>query len=159
MIFLQTTGYGYSKRLCEKVVCWFVSVYLPRHKLDIEVLHRSLKKDSAYGYCDITEESYRPRSFLIELDTHLDKETYVKTLLHECEHILQWVKGELKLKSSKRYYRGVCMEDFEYYQQPHEIAAYDANVSNGLKQQQSNGMFTSVSSFKNQVWAFISCNQ
>lgn len=124
MIFLQTTGYGYSKRLCEKVVCWFVSVYLPRHKLDIEVLHRSLKKDSAYGYCDITEESYRPRSFLIELDTHLDKETYVKTLLHECEHILQWVKGELKLKSSKRYYRGVCMEDFEYYQQPHEIAAY-----------------------------------
>jgi hypothetical protein len=124
MIFLQTTGYGYSKRLCEKVVCWFVSEYLPRHKLDIEVLHRSLKKDGAYGYCDITEESYRPRMFLIELDTHLDKETYVKTLLHECEHILQWVKGELKLKSSKRYYRGVCMEDFEYYQQPHEIAAY-----------------------------------
>ena len=124
MIFLQTTGYGYSKRLCEKVVCWFVSAYLPRHKLDIEVLHRSLKKDSAYGYCDITEESYRPRSFLIELDTHMDKETYVKTLLHECEHILQWVKGELKLKSSKRYYMGECMEDLEYYQQSHEIAAY-----------------------------------
>jgi hypothetical protein len=123
MLSLYTEGYGFSKRLCEDVVCWFVSKYLPRHKLEIEVLHRGMKRESAYGYCDVAGRHYNPREFLIELDTHMDKETYTKTLLHELYHVLQFCKGELKLKSSKRYYKGECMEDLEYYEQPHEIAA------------------------------------
>ena len=123
MLALYPEGYGYSKRLCEDVVCWFVSKYLPRHKLEIEVLHRGMKRESAYGYCDVAGRHYNPREFLIELDTHMDKETYTKTLIHELYHVLQFCRGELKLKSSKRYYKGECMEDLEYYEQPHEIAA------------------------------------
>ena len=123
MLTLYTEGYGFSKRLCEDVVSWFVSKYLPRHKLEIEVLHRGMKRESAYGYCDVAGRHYNPREFLIELDTHMDKETYTKTLLHELYHVLQFCKGELKLKSSKRYYKGECMEDLEYYEQPHEISA------------------------------------
>jgi len=123
MLTLYTEGYGFSKRLCEDVVCWFVSKYLPRHKLEIEVLHRGMKREHAYGYCDVAGETYKPRSFLIELDTHMDKETYITVLLHELYHILQFVSGELKLKSSKKYYKGECMEDLEYWEQPHEIAA------------------------------------
>ena len=123
MLTLYTEGYGFSKRLCEDVVCWFVSKHLPRHKLEIEVLHRGMKREGAYGYCDVAGRHYNPREFLIELDTHLDKETYITVLLHELYHILQFVSGELKLKSSKRYYKGECMEDLEYYEQPHEIAA------------------------------------
>jgi hypothetical protein len=123
MIDLYTTGYGFSKRLCEDVVCWFVSKHLPRHKLEIEVLHRGMKRENAYGYCDVAGRHYNPREFLIELDTHMDKETYITVLLHELYHILQFVSGELKLKSSKRYYKGECMEDLEYYEQPHEISA------------------------------------
>jgi hypothetical protein len=124
MLYLEPLGYGFSKRLCRSVVSWFVSKHLPRHKLDITVLHRSLKSDDAYGYCDVAEETYKPRSFLIELDTHLDKETYITVLLHELYHILQFVSGELKLKASKRYYKGECMEDLEYWEQPHEIQAH-----------------------------------
>jgi len=123
MLFLETTGYGYSKRLCEDVVCWFVSKYLPRHKLEIEVLHRGMKREGALGYCDVVGRHYNPREFLIELDTNLDKETYTTVLLHELYHILQFVSGELKLKSSKRYYKGECIEDLEYWEQPHEIFA------------------------------------
>ena len=123
MLALYPEGYGYSKRLCEDVVSWFVSKYLPRHKLEIEVLHRGMKREGAYGYCDVAGRHYNPREFLIELDTHMDKETYTKTLLHELYHVLQFCKGELKLKSSKRYYKGECMEDLEYYEQPHEISA------------------------------------
>ena len=123
MLTLYTEGYGFSKRLCEDVVCWFVSKHLPRHKLEIEVLHRGMKREHAYGYCDVAGRHHNPREFLIELDTHLDKETYITVLLHELYHILQFVSGELKLKSSKRYYKGECMEDLEYYEQPHEIAA------------------------------------
>jgi hypothetical protein len=124
MLFLETTGYGYSKRLCEDVVSWFVSKYLPRHKLEIEVLHRGLKREGALGYCDVAGETYKPRSFLIELDTHMDKKTYVTVLLHECIHLKQWCKGELKLKASKRYFKGECVEDLEYLEQPHEIQAH-----------------------------------
>jgi hypothetical protein len=123
MLFLEPLGYGYSKRLCRNVVNWFVSKHLPRHKLDITVLHRSLKKDGAYGYCDVSGRHYNPREFLIEMDTHLDKETYTKTLIHEMIHVLQFCKGELKLKSSKRYYKGECMEDLGYWDQPHELSA------------------------------------
>lgn len=123
MLTLYTEGYGFSKRLCEDVVCWFVSKHLPRHKLEIEVLHRGMKREGAYGYCDVAGRHYNPREFLIELDTHMDKETYITVLLHELYHILQFVSGELKLKSSKRYYKGECMEDLEYYEQPHEISA------------------------------------
>ena len=123
MLTLYTEGYGYSKRLCEDVVTWFIAKYLPRHKLEIEVLHRGLKREQALGYCDVVGRHYNPREFLIELDTHLDKETYTTVLIHELYHILQFVSGELKLKASKRYYKGECMEDLEYWEQPHEISA------------------------------------
>jgi hypothetical protein len=123
MLALYPEGYGYSKRLCEDVVSWFVSKYLPRHKLEIEVLHRGLKREGALGYCDVAGRHYNPREFLIELDTHMDKKTYITVLLHELYHVLQFVSGELKLKASKRYYKGECMEDLEYYEQPHEISA------------------------------------
>lgn len=124
MIDFYTTGYGYSKRLCEDVVCWFVSKYLPRHKLEIEVLHRGLNREGALGYCDITGGSVRPRSFLIELNTYLDKKTYTTVLLHELIHLLQWVNGDLKLKASKMHYKGECVEDFDYWEQKHEIEAH-----------------------------------
>jgi hypothetical protein len=124
MLFLETTGYGFSKRLCEDVVTWFIAKYFPRHKLEIEVLHRGLKREGALGYCDVAGETHRPRSFLIEMDTYLDKKTYARTLLHELYHLKQWVDGELKLKASKKYFKGECVEDLEYWQQPHEIFAF-----------------------------------
>ena len=122
--YITFSGYGYSKRLCEDVVTWFIAKYFPRHKLDVEILHRGLKREGALGYCDVAGETYRPRSFLIEMDTYLDKKTYARVLLHELYHLKQWVDGELKLKASKKYFKGECVEDLEYWQQPHEIFAF-----------------------------------
>jgi hypothetical protein len=124
MLTLYTEGYGFSKRLCEDVVTWFVSKYLPRHKLEIEVLHRGMKRESAYGYCDVAGRHYNPREFLIELDTHMNKKTYATVLIHELIHLRQWVKGELKIKSSKMHYRGECIEGLHYFEKPHEIQAH-----------------------------------
>jgi hypothetical protein len=124
MLTLYTEGYGYSKRICKDVVTWFVSKYLPRHKLEIEILHRGLKREGSLGYCDFIGKPYKPREFLIELDTYMDKRDYVITLLHELFHVLQFVKGELKIKSCKKYYMGECVEDLEYLEQPHEIQAH-----------------------------------
>ena len=123
MSVLEISGYGYSKRTCEDVASWFLNKFFPRHKIYVEILHRGLKREGAYGYCDYTGESYRPREFLIELDTYMNQELYIKTLFHELVHLRQWVTGSLRAKRGKRYYNSINVEDIEYWDQPHEIIA------------------------------------
>jgi hypothetical protein len=120
---IETTGYGYHKRICEDVAVWFLNKFLPRHQLYVEIQHRGLKREHVYGYCDYTGESYRPREFLIELDTYMPQEFYIKTLLHELVHLRQWVTGTLRAKRGKRYYGSINVEEIEYWDQPHEIEA------------------------------------
>ena len=123
MYYIQTSGYGYHKLLCENVTSWFLNQFLPRHSIYVEILHRGLKREGVTGWCDYTGESYRPREFLIEIDTYLDQEIYIKCLLHELVHLRQWVIGSLKHKGGKRYYDKECVEDYDYEDQPHEIEA------------------------------------
>ena len=123
MSYITTSGYGYSKRLCEDITAWFINRFLPRHKIDVEVLHRGLKRECVNGYCDYVGSSYRPRQFLIELDTYMDEELYTKTLLHELVHLRQWVVGSLRLHRGKMCYGKEPVENYEYWYQPHEIEA------------------------------------
>ena len=120
---IEINGYGYRKRLCEDVTIWFLNKFLPRHKVNVEILHRGLKRDGVYGWCDIVDESYRPRRFLIEIDTYLQEELYIKTLFHELTHLKQWVVGSLRQKRGKMYYYKELVEDHDYEDQPHEIEA------------------------------------
>ena len=120
------SGYGYRKSLCDDVTIWFFEKFLPRHKIELEILHRGLKREGVYGYCDFTDENYkRPREFLIELTTHLDEESYIKTLLHELVHLRQWVMGSLRLRYGKMCYCKEPVEKYDYWYQPHEIEARD----------------------------------
>ena len=123
MSYISHSGYGYSKKLCEDVTSWFLNKYFPRHKITLDIVHRGLKREAVYGYCDTTEETYRPRNFLIELDTYMDKELYVKTLLHELTHLKQWMDGLLRFRHGKLCYSKVPVENWEYWYQPHEIEA------------------------------------
>ena len=123
MSYFTITGYGYSRRLCEDVTSWFLNKYLPRHKITLEILHRGLKRECVYGYCDYVGESYRPREFLIEMDTYMSRELYVKTLLHELTHLKQWVDGSLRVRRGKMCYGKECVEGMDYMIQPHEVEA------------------------------------
>ena len=123
MHYLEMSGYGYRKLLCKDVTTWFLNKFLPRHKIEVEILHRGLKREAVYGYCDYVGESYRPREFLIELQTHMDEELYIKTLLHELTHLSQWVKGSLRQRYGKLCYSKEPVEKYEYWYQPHEIEA------------------------------------
>jgi hypothetical protein len=125
---IETTGYGYRKRICTDVATWFLSKFLPRHQIYVEIQHRGLKRENVFGWCDYTGDSYRPREFLIELDTWMPEELYVKTLLHELVHLRQWVTGSLRAKRGKRYYDGTNVEEIEYWEQPHEIEAREQEV-------------------------------
>ena len=123
MSYFITTGYGYSRKLCNDVTSWFLNKYFPRHKISLEILHRGLKREEVFGYCDYVGSSYRPREFLIELDTHMPRELYVKTLLHELTHLQQWVVGSLRLYRGKMCYGKDPVDNYEYWYQPHEVEA------------------------------------
>ena len=123
MHYIQTTGYGYSKLLCEDVTTWFLNRFLPRHKIDVEILHRGLKRELAYGYCSVQDCNWNPRFFLIEIQTHLSKKDYIQTLLHELYHCYQHVKGDLRDKRGIRCWKGINCSDLDYDEMPWEIEA------------------------------------
>ena len=123
MYYLQMSGYGYRKRICESVTDWFMNRYMPRHTIDLRVVHRGLKREFVYGWCDFQDNHKRPREFLIELQSHMNLELYTKTLIHELVHVRQWVFGSLRQKRGKMYYGSTKVEDLDYEDQPHEIEA------------------------------------
>lgn len=123
MLFFEHSGYGYSKNRCEQVVEWFIAEYLPRHKIDLIIRHRGLKRELVHGWANIEDSDYRPRAFFIELQSHLDSYMYITTLLHELWHVYQWVKGDLKERSLKRLWKGIDHSDTDYEDQPWEIEA------------------------------------
>ena len=96
---------------------------MPRHHIGLRIVHKGLKREFVYGYCDVDGEIKRPRDFLIELQSHMDLETYTKTLIHELVHVRQWVFGDLRDKRGKMYYGSVKVEELDYEDQPHEIEA------------------------------------
>ena len=123
MSSIYHSGYGYSKKLCEDVTSWFLNKYYPRHKIDVDIVHRGLKREGVYGYCDVIGPSYRPRHFLIELQTEMSKELYIKILFHELKHLAQWVDGSLRFRHGKMCYCQEPVEKYDYVDQPHEIEA------------------------------------
>ena len=123
MLYLETTGYNYSHRRCEDIVLWFVAKYLPRHKIDIRVNHRGLKREGVLGWCSVIDSNSRPRDFEIELQNGMDILSYTETLLHELWHVYQHVKGNLKDKRGKRLWKGIDHTETDYSDQPWEIEA------------------------------------
>ena len=80
-------------------------------------------REGVLGYCDVIGRSYRPRHFLIELQTEMSKELYIKILFHELKHLAQWVDGSLRFRHGKMCYCQEPVEKYDYVDQPHEIEA------------------------------------
>jgi hypothetical protein len=142
MYCIDITGYGARKRRVEDAVEWFITKHLPRHHIYVEVLHRGLRREQAYGYCSVSGDIYRPREFLIEIDPKLDLELYTKTLFHELVHLHQWVKGLLKERRGKMYYKDIKCEDLDYWEQPHEVEAHSLEEYYYLKFLEETGQTT-----------------
>ena len=124
MLFLSHSGYNYSKRRCERIVNWFISRYLPRHKVFIHVDHIGLLHEGVFGWAWATDSDSRPREFEIEIHNRLDPENYTKTLLHELMHVYQHVEGSLKDKHGKRLWKGIDSSELDYDDQPWEKEAH-----------------------------------
>jgi len=123
MLFLEMSGYNYSKRRCAAAVEWFIEKYLPRHKLKISIHHRGMCRDFVYGWCTVMDCNYRPREFEIELHNRMNSDLYLHTLFHELWHVYQHVMGNLKDKHNKRLWRGIDHTETDYEDQPWEVEA------------------------------------
>lgn len=124
MLELYTTGYGFSQRRCEDAVEWFISKYLPRHHITLEVLHRGLKREGVWGWCTVQDCDWRPREFLIEIQSGLKEEDYLICIFHEMQHILQHIRGDLRDKKGIRCWKGIDCSQLDYQEQPWEIEAH-----------------------------------
>ena len=123
MLFLDTFGYGYNKSLCEDVVNWFISKYVPKHKIEIEIVHRGLKREFVYAWCSVQDCDWKPRNFLIEIQSNLSQKDYIQTLLHELYHCYQHIRGDLRDVRGVRCWKGIKWEDENYDNMPWEIEA------------------------------------
>ena len=74
--YIYHSGYGYSKKRCKTITNWFITKFLPRHKITLDVVHRSLVKDDCFGYCDVVNNNSRPRDFTIELHSKMNEVDY-----------------------------------------------------------------------------------
>jgi hypothetical protein len=124
MLFLSISGSKAPRRHCESVVKYFCDKYLKRYKIEIEVLHRGLLREGVYGWCSVTDCDWRPRSFLIEIHNRLSEEDYIKTLLHEMQHILQHIRGDLRDKRGIRCWKGIDCSGLDYEEMPWEQEAH-----------------------------------
>lgn len=124
MLSTETSGYNYSKKRCQRIVNWFISKNLPKHKLEIVVHHRGMLRDGVWGWVYSTDCNWRPRAFEIEMHNQMTPEHYTQTLLHELWHVYQHVTGSLKDKHGKRLWRGIDYTETDYSEQPWEIQAH-----------------------------------
>ena len=68
VLFLSIADYSGYKRITRSAVEWFVTEHkLGRYKFDIDIVVRGLLREGLHGACSVTDSTYRPREFLIEL--------------------------------------------------------------------------------------------
>ena len=96
--------------------------------LDIKLTKDLKKKEKAYGYCHIIDDSLsRPREFMIELDASMKYsfDQILTWLAHEMVHLKQFVRKELcDYESGRVQWKTRSFGRVHYDDQPWEKEAY-----------------------------------
>ena len=96
--------------------------------LDIKLTKDLKKKEKAYGFCHIVDDSLsKPREFMIELDTSMRHsfENILIWLAHEMVHLKQFVRKELwDYESGRVQWKSRSFGRVHYDDQPWEKEAY-----------------------------------
>jgi len=96
--------------------------------LDIKLTKNLKKKEKAYGYCHIIDDSLsRPREFMIELDASMKYsfDQILTWLAHEMVHLKQFVRGELfDYENGRVQWKSRTFGRVHYTDQPWEKEAY-----------------------------------
>ena len=98
-------------------------------KITVNLNRNLLSKEGLEGSAVWEDDSYRPREFIVEIDSTVKVRNLLLTLAHEMVHVKQWAKDEMyeylntigmvRFKGEK-----VHLDSLEYWDQPWEIEAY-----------------------------------
>jgi len=96
--------------------------------LDIKLTKDLKKKEGAYGFCHIVDDSLaKPREFMIELDASMRYkfDQILTWLAHEMVHLKQFVRGELcDYETGRVQWKSRTFGRVHYDDQPWEKEAY-----------------------------------
>ena len=96
--------------------------------LDIKLTKNLKKKEGAYGFCHIVDDSLaKPREFMIELDASMRYkfDQILTWLAHEMVHLKQFVRGELcDYETGRVQWKSRSFGRVHYDDQPWEKEAY-----------------------------------
>jgi hypothetical protein len=100
-------------------------------KLDIEINFKKnlIDKEGVAGDCVGLDDHFRPKQFVVRIDSKMKFNRVLNTLAHELVHAKQWAKGEMYemlkkknvVKFNKKEYNS---EKINYWELPWEIEAY-----------------------------------
>jgi hypothetical protein len=119
---LEESAWFYSRKLLGGRMAKYIL-------LEVKLTKDLKKKEDAYGYCHITDDSLsRPREFMIELDTSMRHpfDQILTWFAHEMVHLKQFVRGELCDYADCRvqWKSKTFGEKLKYNDQPWENEAY-----------------------------------
>jgi hypothetical protein len=115
---------------------FFINRLLINKKTNVSVTVKFVpnleKRTNALGFCGWRDKPYRPRRFMIEIDSRLNANKMIEILAHECVHVKQYVLGEMRdLKNGDVRWNGAdfvhdpdIIGDDDYYLLPWEIDAF-----------------------------------
>ena len=133
-MFISVTGSGKVKReMVEDIANFSLNHLAPRlvNKVEVDIkLIRDLRgKEELSGDCIWEDSSYRPREFIMRVDSSQPIQAMLETVAHEMVHVKQFAKGELKDLSRevnlwKWHGSIVKCNVVNYYDLPWEIEAH-----------------------------------
>ena len=134
-MILHVKGSNKALRKMVELATWYYAEKLMGKRLmgslelTINLKKNLLSKEGNEGSAIWEDDSYRPREFIIELDTTVKIRNLLITLAHEMVHVKQWAKDEMyeyvnimgmvRFKGEK-----IHLELTDYWDYPWEIEAY-----------------------------------
>jgi len=100
------------------------------NSINLSIEFEKMPKNSGeYAYCDFIGDNHRPKDFIITINEILNKRETLLALAHECVHLSQYAKGELKdmyrpSKMTKWQGQFYDCDNLDYWFLPWEIQAY-----------------------------------
>ena len=129
---IEVTGHR-SKKIKEivyRAVEYYCTLLLDKRRaksLWIEVELKNRLDNDAEGYCFYEGYDRGNRDFTIQIAKHFKLENILKNIAHECVHLKQFAKGELKDNFNRSsFWMGKKFDDqaHDYYDLPWEIEAF-----------------------------------
>ena len=126
--YIDSNGGTQAMRTIAEDVCYETLKHLmPRKRnLELDILITNTLKEGAYGFAYASQaDEDGPATSYIEIENKPQNlYSFIETLCHECVHIKQYARNEIKETRGKTMWKGKDHTDTSYWKQPWEKEAF-----------------------------------